>query len=158
MGNKQVLPLTELRNLKIVERTPVDGAFCDANLHVTLSLVLDEGARTRQPVAPRIQSTVTFDAEKKKGRHLHGEYDNADAPAIHQVAITWLLIRLHDNFWGEVARGTTHSLLDRGQVDLGQSEQCNEPSGKYSCRQPWRDQSPQPSRSAGSPRSGARST
>ena len=55
MGNKHVLLLTEFRNLKIVERTPVDGAFCDANLHVTLGFVLDEGARTCQPVAPRIQ-------------------------------------------------------------------------------------------------------
>lgn len=55
MGSKQVLPLTELRNVKIVEITPVDGALCDANLYITLIFVLDEGARTRQSVRLRIQ-------------------------------------------------------------------------------------------------------
>lgn len=55
MGNRQVLPLTKLGNLQIVERTPVDGAICNAHLHVTLILVLNEGARTRQPIGPRVQ-------------------------------------------------------------------------------------------------------
>ena len=100
---------------------------------------------------------MMFDAEKKNC-HLHGENDNPDTPAIHQVAITWLLIRLHDNFRSEVARGATHSLLDRGQINSRQSEPCDEPSGKYSYQQLWRDQSPQPSRWAGVPRSEARST
>ena len=70
------------------------------------------------------KNLATFDAEKKD-RHLHGKHDNADTPAIYQVAITWLLIRLHDNFWSEVARGTTHGLSDRSQVDSGQSKPRN---------------------------------
>lgn len=42
------------RNLKVVKRAPIDGAFCDANFHVALSVVLDKGTRTRQPVEPSI--------------------------------------------------------------------------------------------------------
>lgn len=54
---------------------------------------------------------MMFDAEEKGG-HLHGEHDNANTPAVHQVAITRLLIRLHDNFRCEIARGATHGLSD----------------------------------------------
>lgn len=47
MDSKQVFQLTKLRNRKVVEGAPVDSAFRDANLHVTLIFVLDKRTCTR---------------------------------------------------------------------------------------------------------------
>ena len=98
---------TRFANLLISERAPVNIALCDAAPHIWLVLVLDERTGIRQPVVLWISAA---EHQRKKNGGAHRKDDDADGPAVDELIISLIIVRLIDDFWREVTWRPTHRL------------------------------------------------
>ena len=80
-------------------------------MYVRFFSVLDKRTGIRQPdIRSSAHISVRSDSRKKK-RGAHGEYNNADGPAVDKVVIALDLHAFRDNFGGEVVRRPAHGLF-----------------------------------------------